>query len=259
MKKNISSLKISVIQFEIFWESPQENLKYLNEQVKNLDTDLLVLPEMFSTGFTMSPEKMPSHQEALAWMKGTAIKYDCAVCASLVTSENEAYFNRLYFVYPDGEFEVYDKRHLFTMGEEPNHYAPGSSRLILEYKGWRICPLICYDLRFPVFSRNDVDYDLLIYVANWPEKRSQHWKALLRARAIENQTYVAACNRIGADGYTIDYSGDSAILDFKGDYLQKADSQSCIIEAELSYSELSEGRAKFPVLDDRDSFSADWS
>lgn len=256
----MNELKVSVIQFNIFWENPEQNRKYLDETLKNENADLIILPEMWSTGFSMKPENCGSQDESLVWMQNKAKEKSMALCGSLIMANEEGEFvNRLFFVFPDGQYEYYDKRHLFTMGDEPNHYSPGKSRLILEYKGWRICPLICYDLRFPVFARNNASYDLLLYVANWPAKRAEHWKALLKARAIENQSYVIGCNRVGEDANGIAHQGDSVVHDFKGDTAAFGTNQAQVLRATLSLAELKEGREKFPVLADRDSFSADWA
>ncbi|TNE81309.1 MAG: amidohydrolase [Bacteroidetes bacterium] len=256
----MNELKVSVIQFDIFWENPEKNRNYLDDTLKNGSADLFILPEMWSTGFSMQPDKCGSQDEALTWMQKKAQEKSAAICGSLIMlNEADQYVNRLFFVYPDGQYEYYDKRHLFTMGDEPNHYSPGKSRLIVEYKGWRICPLICYDLRFPVFARNNAAYDLLIYVANWPAKRAEHWKALVKARAIENQSYLLACNRVGVDANGVDHVGDSVVYDYKGESLATSGSLPEVLNATLILEELKEGREKFPVLADRDPFTADWA
>lgn len=253
-------MKVQLFQSELSWENPQLNLDAFQTLFdKQTPADLILLPEMFTTGFSMRPEALSSlNNGVLEWVIENAQKRNVAICGSLICEEDGHFYNRLFFVKPDGTYQHYDKRHLFTMGQEPDHYTAGRQRIIIEYKGWKILPLICYDLRFPVFSRNDCDYDLLLYVANWPEKRAHHWSQLLVARAIENQAYVLGCNRVGADGNGIAHSGDSAIIDYKGDCLSALHQEAGIVEAELSLSEVREARSKFPVLGDRDDFSSDW-
>jgi omega-amidase len=228
--------------------------------------DLIVLPEMFSTGFTMRPEQVAENLEGdtLAWMREEARQKACVITGSVVLKEGAQYVNRLIWMCPDGTFQWYDKRHLFRYGNEQEHYQAGTEKLLVELKGWRVCPLICYDLRFPVWSRNrwkqqdnksQAEYDLLIYVANWPERRSHPWKTLLMARAIENQAYVMGVNRIGNDGNGIYHAGDSAILDFKGELLSKPNTGlECIETAVLSANQLTEFRNSFPAGMDADAF-----
>jgi len=258
MKKN--KIRVQIIQSSLKWEDSEANLFSFEERLLELGPgDLVLLPEMFSTGFSMNPEKTADENEhVLNWMKSMAALHKKALCGSVVVRDAGLHFNRLYFVQPNGDYQHYDKRHLFTMGDEPNHYTAGKERIVIEYLGWKILPLVCYDLRFPVFSRNDIGYDLLLYVANWPEKRAHHWKSLLLARAIENQCYVAACNRVGEDGNGVGHSGDSCLINFKGDILSSLAIDSGILEADLDYDMLLEARSKFPVLPDADSFSADW-
>ncbi|MBI1221797.1 MAG: amidohydrolase [Bacteroidetes bacterium] len=253
-------MKVQLFQTNLTWENPELNLHTFQTLFdKQTPADLILLPEMFTTGFSMNPEKLASRNTTvLTWMIEMAKKYGFAVCGSIIVEDNGQFFNRLYFVEANGGVHQYDKRHLFTMGQEPEHYSPGKERVIIHYKGWKILPLICYDLRFPVFSRNDCDYDLLLYVANWPEKRSFHWSQLLLARAIENQSFVLGCNRTGADGNGIMHSGDSAIIDYKGQMISSLHQAEGIVQAELNLDELHEARSKFPVLKDRDLFSSDW-
>jgi omega-amidase len=253
-------LNVHVVQSDLVWENEQANLSHFEHCLSKIqNADLIILPEMFSTGFSMRPELFADAEgRVLNWMKQQATKSGAAICGSVMLRENNKHFNRLYFVQPNGQFAQYDKRHLFTLGKENNHYEKGNSRLIVDYLGWKIVPLICYDLRFPVFSRNDVQYDLLIYVANWPERRANHWRSLLPARAIENQCYLAACNRIGHDGNNANHSGDSIILDFKGDALTQATQRAGTLNASCSLSELHEARKNFPVLQDQDVFKKDW-
>jgi len=257
MKNN---LKTAVIQADLVWENQAENLKRFNEKIDDLNesVDLIVLPEMFSTGFSMNAEPLAEEMDGLAvsWMKKTAIDKQTALTGSLIIKENGNYYNRLFFVFPDGSFKTYDKRHTFTLANEDKTYTAGNERLIVEYKGWRICPLICYDLRFPVWARNTSDYDLLIYVANWPETRIHAWDILLQARAIENMSYCIGVNRTGNDGNEYKYNGHTAIYDCLGKGLFKNDRAqefSEIVALEKSY--LEETRDKLKFLQDRDSFS----
>jgi len=253
-------LKIAVFQFHLEWENIQANLETVGRMLERLsaDVDIVFLPEMFSTGFTMNASKVAEtmNGETMNWLKMRSSAYQTAICGSLVIQEGGTFYNRLVFVEPSGTVSYYDKRHLFTMGGEEKAYTRGKSRLIVDYLGWRICPLICYDLRFPVWSRNLKSYDLLVYSANWPEQRSLVWNTLLQARAIENQSYVVGVNRVGADGNKISYSGQSQVIDAKGNSIALAkEYDEEIISAEISYSELAGFRKKFPVLDDADRFS----
>jgi predicted amidohydrolase len=255
MKKII----VTLVQPDIVWENPQENLRKYSEMLADVDkTDLIVLPEMFSTGFSMHPEKLNENMDgsSVQWMKKLASKKKAAVTGSLIIEDAGKVFNRLLWVFPDGVTKIYDKRHLFTMGEENQHYSPGIEKLIVEYKGWRFCPLICYDLRFPVWSRNTENYDVLIYVANWPAPRHEVWKTLLQARAIENQAYCVGVNRVGKDGPGLDYYGDSCLVDAKGNARFLGGSEQ-VTSFEISLDELHKFRKKFPVLNDRDEFSVD--
>lgn len=256
-------LKIAVFQFDLKWENIQANLEKVDHLLEQLpaDVDILFLPEMFSTGFTMNASTVaePMDGKSVDWLKDRSSKYGIAICGSLIIQEGGTFYNRLVFVEPSGKVSCYDKRHLFTMGGENTAYTPGNSRLIVKYRGWRICPLICYDLRFPIWSRNRRDYDLLVYVANWPEQRSLVWNILLKARAIENQSYVVGINRVGTDGNNITYSGQSQIIDAKGTELAVGQEYSEeVVFAELSQAKLEQFRRKFPVLDDADSYSIDF-
>lgn len=253
-------LTVAVLQADLVWENKAANLSRFEERMAQLPAcDLVLLPEMFSTGFSMNPERLAEETEkSLHWMSLQARQIGAALCGSVMVLENGQYFNRLLFVEPSGKHHPYDKRHLFTMGSEPEHYSAGKDRLLVDYLGWKILPLVCYDLRFPVFSRNDCQYDLLLYVANWPARRASHWKTLLAARAIENQCYVAACNRVGKDGNEVDHSGDSMIIDCWGQPLQHSAGKEETLLATLSMAELQSTREKFPVLNDRDDFRGDW-
>ncbi|MFP4042117.1 MAG: amidohydrolase [Bacteroidales bacterium] len=252
-------MKVTIVQTDIIWENAKKNLELLTKKLDSLkqQTDLIVLPEMFTTGFSMTPERLAEKPvgKTQQWMEKIAKDQDAAILGSLIIQEGSNYYNRMISQLPDGEFFTYDKRHLFRMGEENNHYTAGSKRVIFNYKEWRIHPLICYDLRFPVWSRNRGDYDLLIYVANWPESRRHVWKTLLVARALENQVYVVGVNRIGKDGQNISYAGDSMIIDPKGRIISETKPNEENIETrELSLKSLNEFREKFPVGKDADYF-----
>lgn len=252
-------LKVSLIQSDLVWEEKDKNIESFDKQIKeiNTNTDLIILPEMFSTGFSMQPEVWTeSHLgSTFKQMQLWAKQKDAAVLGSIIVEEQNKYYNRAYFVFPNGDYKFYDKRHLFRMAKEDKHYSAGEKRFVVEYKGWKILPLVCYDLRFPVWSRNNLDYDLLIYIANWPERRSKPWKTLLEARAIENLAYVAGVNRIGEDGNGVSHSGDSALIDFKGDKLSTMSSHKQQTETiEISKADLQDFRAKFPAHLDADSF-----
>ncbi len=257
----MNDLKITIIQSALYWENIDWNLELFAKKIDSIkeQTDLIVLPEMFTTGFTMQPELLAEGMsgKAVEWMKAQAQKKRCVITGSFVCEENGNYYNRLVWMRADGSFATYDKRHLFTMANEDKHYTAGSKKIIEEIKSWKICPLICYDLRFPVWARNKNDnrYDLLIYVANWPERRNHPWKTLLLARSIENQCYVAGVNRVGNDGNEIYHSGDSAVINFKGEILSKTPAHDeCIETISLSYADLEEFRKQFPVLNDADEF-----
>lgn len=257
----MSDLKITLIQTVLHWENIPKNLDMFSAKIASIkeQTDLILLPEMFSTGFSMHPGKLAEKMEgkSMQWMKAEAAKKNCVIAGSMIIEEKGKYFNRLVWMRPDGTYETYDKRHLFRYGKEHEHYAAGSKRLIVELKGWKICPMVCYDLRFPVWSRNkNAEYNLLIYVANWPERRNHPWKTLLLARAIENQCYVAGLNRVGEDGNKIDHSGDSAVINAKGEIISKTKAKEESTETvTLSLSELAEFRKQFPVGMDADDFS----
>lgn len=258
----MQDLKITIIQSHLYWEDVAKNISHFDEKINSITglTDIIVLPEMFTTAFTMRPEALAEEHEGkgLQWMKQKSIEKNCVIVGSLSVKQNGFYFNRLYWVRPDGTHEMYDKRHLFRMGNEHEHYTAGDKKLIVDYKGWKICPMVCYDLRFPVWSRNSKDntYDVLLYVANWPEVRSYPWKQLLVARAIENQSFVIGVNRVGDDGNGIPHSGDSCILNPRGEVIVSLSSHLEFVETQnLSYSYLEEFRKVFPVLLDGDEFT----
>ncbi|TBW29847.1 amidohydrolase [Gramella sp. KN1008] len=253
-------LNIAFIQANLEWEDPEANRSLFSEEINKLssDVDLIILPEMFTTGFSMNAEKLaePTESKTLDWLKEKARAKNAAVTGSVIITENGNYYNRLFFVYPDGSYKLYDKRHTFTLAKEDETYAAGKERLIVEYKDWKICPLICYDLRFPVWARNTEDYDLLIYVANWPEKRVNAWDALLKARAIENMCYCVGLNRTGIDGDGYVYNGHSAAYDVLGNELTELNREDeFTAEITLDKESLYETRNKLKFLQDRDKFN----
>lgn len=252
-------LKVALIQTNLYWENPTANLASLEEKIAGIseNVDLIVLPEMFTTGFSMSRSKVaePMNLITFKWMEQMAAQTKAVVTGSFVAKEGNRYFNRLLWMEPSGNFDFYDKRHLFRMAREHESYEAGSKRIVKEWKGWKICPLICYDLRFPVWSRNvALEYDLLLYVANWPEVRSHIWSTLLQARAIENLSYVIGVNRVGEDGNGIPHSGDSAVVDFKGEVLVRKSNKESIIIHTLQKESLSAFRERFPAYLDADEF-----
>ena len=275
-------LKITTIQADIYWEDVARNLQSFALKIAEInEADIIVLPEMFNTGFSMHSEKLAEKMdcETVSWMKGQAKKSNAVVVGSLIVEVNSSgkkvFFNRLIWMQPNGDFYTYDKRHLFRMADEHKSFTGGQKRLIMHYKGWRICPLICYDLRFPVWSRNkelsiDVNegkqeniierstnsaYDCLIYIACWPAARKKPWSKLLEARAIENQCYVVGLNRVGEDGNNITYSGNSVIINPRGEAILEAqEGVACILKTTLSLRELDDFRTIFPVGKDGDDF-----
>jgi omega-amidase len=253
-------LHITLVQTSLCWENPEANLETLSDKLNSIQetTHLVVLPEMFTTGFSMQPEKFAETMDgtAMQWMRMMAGKKNAVMCGSLMMKDGSVFYNRLIWMRADGTYEYYDKRHLFGLGEEHNHYAAGSKKILPGLKGWKVLPLVCYDLRFPVWSRNNAEnpYDLLIYVANWPERRIHAWKTLLEARAIENQCYVAGVNRTGVDGYEMYYPGESSLIDPKGEIFWREANHECIHTCSLSYHHLSHIRSVLPFLKDQDAF-----
>ncbi|MDR1407905.1 MAG: amidohydrolase [Tannerella sp.] len=257
MDNNI--LRISIIQSRIEWEDKAENLRRFGELLRRISgrTHLAVLPEMFSTGFSMRVETLADSMdgETVTTLKHWASAYGMALTGSFMASDGGRYFNRAFFVTPDGDAYYGDKRHLFRMGSENRYFDAGRERLTVDYRGWKICPLVCYDLRFPVWSRNVPHaYDLLIYVANWPAVRKNVWKTLLPARAMENMAYVCGVNRVGADGNGYAYDGGSAVWSPKGNKLVDAGNRETVRTCLLEKDALDALRTKFPVLEDADSF-----
>lgn len=252
-------MQISLIQAPLSWENPEANRNYFSQKLQEvpLDTLLVVLPEMFTSGFTMHPENVAETMEGetVNWLRTIAKARNFAITGSMVIREGDKYFNRLLFVFPTGEVEFYDKRHRFSLAGEDKVYTRGNDKKIISYLGWKICPLICYDLRFPVFSRFNDDYDLLIYVANWPQPRIYAWDALLKARAIENMSYVVGVNRIGEDVNNNSYPGHSQVLDYLGNYTIKPSSDETIATVHLDKETMLANRNKFGFLRDRDTFT----
>ncbi|QJW92122.1 amidohydrolase [Spirosoma taeanense] len=273
-------LRVTLLQPNLYWHDPVANRAMLEEQIFSLPepTDLIVLPEMFTTGFTMGAQAVaePMNLTTFRWMKQMAAQTGAVVTGSYVVQESSngsarKFFNRLVWMQPDGQYDTYDKRHLFRMAGEDGVYTAGTRRIVKEWKGWRICPLICYDLRFPVWSRNvssgsvspdnqaaigsAFDYDLLLYVANWPAARRNAWNILLQARAVENLSYVIGVNRVGEDGNGHPYTGDSAIIDPKGEVLFRQSDIEAIHQHSLSLDELRAFREKFPANLDADRFN----
>ncbi len=253
------TLRVTLVQSTLHWENPEANRRHFDTLLAEVGyADLILLPEMFSTGFSMDAARLHETMEgpSVQWIKKTAAASNAVVSGSLIIGEAGHYFNRLIWCTPEGEIHTYDKRHLFRMAGEEKIFTPGKERLLVTLHGWKICPLICYDLRFPVWSRNvEENYDLLLYTANWPEVRRHPWKTLLTARAIENQCYVAGVNRVGPDGNGINHSGDSALLDPKGEIIEAPEPYNTeCVTATLSYAALKEFREKFPVSRDADAF-----
>ncbi len=257
MKKNIT---ISLIQSHVYWQDKDKNLQYFQQKFQTINSDIIVLPEMFNTGFNIYPQKLAekNNGQTVNWMKKQAKLTNSAIAGSIIIEENNKFYNRLFFVKPDGQLAYYDKRHTFTMAQENKHFARGNKNIIINYLGWKIKPLICYDLRFPVWARNKENYDILLYVANWPHSRIKQWESLVIARAIENQAFTLAVNRIGYDGNNFYYSGDSLVVSPKGEIIAQAPlDKEAIVNVELNYDQLQQMREKFPVLRDMDKFSID--
>ncbi|WP_299062939.1 amidohydrolase [uncultured Polaribacter sp.] len=254
-----NSITVLGIQADLVWENPKENIAFFENKINALKQriDLIVLPEMFTTGFTMSPKKVAEKMDgfSVSWMQKIATEKGIAICGSLVIAENSNYYNRLVFVHPSGKIETYNKRHSFTLADEDKTYTSGREKLIINYKGWKICPFICYDLRFPVWIRNTNNYDLLIFVANWPQQRIKAWKTLIKARAIENISYTIGINRIGIDKNNNKYSGNSVIVDSLGKNISTLkNNKSGIVEAILNKRDQNNIREKLGFLNDKDHF-----
>ena len=253
----MQDLTITLVQPDVTWEDKDANLAHLDELLADLpETDLVILTEMFSTGFSMKTKELSEDMDGptMQWMAQKAKDIDAVVTGSIIIHDSGSYYNRLIWMTPDGSYQKYDKRHTFRMGDEHNNYSEGRERLVVKLNEWNICPQICYDLRFPVWNRNRNDYECLIFVANWPERRNVPWKVLLQARAIENQSYVVGVNRIGNDGHQIYHSGDSSVIDPKGEILFHRSEEECVHTMKLSAESL-KFREKFPVYKDADIFT----
>ena len=256
---NIQNLKITIFQAYLFWENIDKNLQNIGLRLQGgvrEKTDLIVLPEMFNTGFTMKTELAEEMDgKTMQWIKNTAANYDCVVTGSLIIKENGNYYNRMVWVKPNGECSHYDKHHLFSLGQEDKHFTTGTDAVIVELKGWKIRLAVCYDLRFPVWLRNNnAAYDILLLVASWPDKRSSHWRTLIHARAIENQSYVIGVNRVGHDGNQIYHSGHSMCIDPLGNTVYYKPEDEDLYTFSINYTELEKIRRQFPFLKDSDDF-----
>lgn len=263
----MDDLRVSIVQGDTRWHDPAGNRAYYGDLISAMKgrVDVVVLPETFTSGFSNDAigDAETMDGPTVAWIREQAVQLDAAVTGSVQLKVGDDVFNRMLFATPDGGLQHYDKRHLFRFAREHERYAAGRERLTVDWRGWRICPLVCYDLRFPVFSRNrfdverpgKLDYDLALYVANWPAARAYAWKTLLRARAIENLSYVVGVNRVGTDGNGLDYSGDSAVIDFVGDAISECTDQPLVTTTTLQAAELQAHRERFPAMLDGDRFS----
>lgn len=251
-------MNVTTLQIDLAWEDKVTNLQTIDAMLAahQSRSDIIVLPEMFTTGFSMQPGRLAESMQGatLMQMQQWAVTYDAAVCGSVIIEEQGCYFNRFLWVEPSGKVTHYDKRHLFGLADEPKHYTAGQEKMIIEWRGWKICPLICYDVRFPVWSRNVEEYDMLIYVANFPKRRIHAWKTLLLARAIENQCFTIGVNRVGYDGNGIYHDGTSLISDFEGNLLYEIREVEAINTYTLDKREQQDFRRKLPFLKDRDTF-----
>jgi predicted amidohydrolase len=252
-------MKVALIQAPLVWENPKQNRNYFEDKINSISEtiDLIVLPEMFTSGFTMNPKAVAESMqgETVLWLQALAKAKNAAITGSLVIEENGYFYNRLVFVLPSGAIKTYDKKHLFTLAGEDKAYTSGTQKMLIEYQGFKICTLICYDLRFPVFARNTEEYDVLIYVANWPKPRINAWDALLKARAIENMCYTIGVNRIGEDPNKHDYPGHSQVIDELGNYLIEPQEIEGVFITTLNKNTLEANRQKFGFLNDRDTFT----
>ncbi|WP_025742470.1 nitrilase family protein [Aquimarina pacifica] len=254
------TLRLALIQSHLAWENPVQNRAVFTQKINSIPkkVDLIILPEMFTTGFTMNVGLMAEEMEekTMSWLKKMSLQKECAIIGSFIASQNGNYYNRLIFMKPDGDYTIYDKRNLFTLAQEEKVFTPGKDRVTITYKNWKIRPLICYDLRFPVWSRNTSAYDLLIYIASWPKLRIAAWDTLLKARAIENMSYCVGLNRVGLDGKGYEYNGHSGIYDVLGNSLLEENpiEKETIIYATLDKSHVQNTRKKLSFLDDRDPF-----
>lgn len=252
-------MNVALIQSSLVWENPAENRSYFQKEIELIkaDVDLIVMPEMFTSGFTMQAQSVaePMDGDSIKWLQSMATVKNCAITGSLVIEEDGHYYNRMVFVFPSGAIEKYDKRHLFTLAGEEKTFTQGNEKIIVQYNDFKICLQVCYDLRFPVFARNVEEYDLLIYVASWPKARINAWDILLKARAIENMCYVIGVNRLGVDGNDFEYVGHSQVNDFLGDSILQPQENQGVFIANLDREKMTETRSKLPFLKDRDAFT----
>ncbi len=255
-----STLTFTLIQSELHWEDKAANLQMFTEKIKSIEgkKEIVILPEMFNTGFSMNPTTLceEMNDETLSWMKRMAVEQKIILTGSVIIQDEGKYYNRLIWMQPNGEYGFYDKRHLFSLSGEDKEFSQGDKKFVAQVKGWKICTQICYDLRFPVWSRQSkgAEYDVLLYVANWPERRIHAWKTLLQARAIENQCFVVAVNRVGKDGNGIDYNGESCVINPMGEVLYGKSNEEDIFSITLDKNEIVEARSRFPFLKDGDDF-----
>lgn len=253
-----NKLKISLIQFDIIWEDAEANQAYLDVLLKDHQTDIILLPEMFASGFSMNVEKIAQKPfgKTFEWMQHKAKELNTAVAGSISTHENDKYFNRFYFISPNGSIYIYDKKHLFSYGKEAGVYSAGDKIVTIDYKGWQIRPIVCYDLRFPAWIRNTEEnpYDLILCNASWPKARREAWISLLKARAIENMSFIAGVNRIGVDGYNLDYKGNSHLFDTLGEDVVQLNNHPEILQFEIDKEQQDKTRTHFNFLNDRDLF-----
>jgi omega-amidase len=251
-------MKIALIQSDLYWEDILKNRNNFESKINQIESEvnLIVLPEMFSTGFTMNALAVAEtiQGETILWMQAMAKQKNCAITGSLVITEDDQFYNRMFFVFPSGDIQYYNKRHLFTLAGEDKTYTAGTEKVIVDYLGWKICLQVCYDLRFPVFARNVESYDLLIYVANWPKVRTNAWDILLKARAVENLSYVVGVNRIGVDANNYEHIGHSQVVDFLGNYILEPQETEDVFVVELDRSVMLETRKKLDFLSDKDIF-----
>ena len=245
--------RVAILQRDIVWQDIDANLRAIEQMLEDVEADVVVLSEMFQTGFVTNPRTIADDGRTLRWMQREAKRHDCAIVGSVVVKECERYYNRMYFVKPSGEVEHYDKHHLFSVGGEDRHFTAGDRRVVVEWRGVRYMLEVCYDLRFPVWSRQRGDYDVIIYSALWPKPRREVWRTLLQARAIENQAWVVGVNRIGAEP-ELEYVGDSMVVDHMGRIVRDADKRACVEVVELESEEIERFRARFNVGRDADNF-----
>lgn len=252
-------MNVALIQTDIVWENPNQNRLILEDKITALheSVDLIILPEMFTSGFTMQPSFVAEtmNGETISWLKTIASTKNCAITGSLVITENGNFYNRMVFVFPNGEMQFYDKKHLFTLAGEDKIYTAGNEKVIVNYNDWKICLQVCYDLRFPVFSRNTENYDVLIYVASWPKVRTNAWDILLKARAVENLSYVIGVNRIGSDNNNLEYIGHSQLIDELGNFIIEPIENEGVFIASLDKNKMLQTRNKLNFLEDKDGFT----